>query len=421
MKRAFISLYLLLVSSVIGLGLGLNHFWERLAPEPAISQDVRSLFVLLESQTLTLEVKQQLAQQGLVVQRLLLDELGGTQVVAELQRGAIVSTRDHQHLYYYKLLDAQQLLMLSQTLPSAGNSLGYSLLLWLFYLGLALAVLVWLWPLSRDAQRLEQQIHRLGQEGLSQGLQLRQRSPLYPLVQAFNQMAQRLRELLASHRDMTNAVSHELRTPLARMKFALAMLEEDRQLTASAQRQLHGLAQDVVEMESLINSLLTYAGFERHSQQLQTRQGRMGDMLEELQLRFARNNPRQLQLQLQLPAVEVLCECEWKLMETAVANALSNAARYAHKRICIRWKIEPARYVLQIEDDGPGIPAAQRERVFASFVRLTPNAEHETQGFGLGLAIIQRIVHWHSGDARFVAEGPLGGANLEISWPKKPF
>lgn len=414
MKRAFISLYLLLVSSVIGLGWGLNHFWALMAPEPAISQEVNALFAVLETHA-EAQILDVLAQQGVWVQQLRLDDLAGSQVLAQLQAGDIVSVRDSKHLYYYKLVDQQQILMLSLASPT---NMGYSLLLWLFYLGLALAVLVWLWPLSRDAQRLEQQIHQLGQEGLSQGLQLRPRSPLYPLVQAFNQMAQRLRELLTSHRDMTNAVSHELRTPLARMKFALAMLEEEA-VNPAAARQIRSLEQDVLEMERLITSLLTYAGFEGNQQQLQTRPGCMSDLLNELQLRFARNNPRNVQLQLQMPSVETPFYCEWKLMETAISNALSNAARYAHSRIEMSWHVTDEQYVLRIEDDGPGIPESEKERVFASFVRLNANSEQETHGFGLGLAIIQRIIYWHGGTAAFIAQGSLGGANLELRWPRK--
>ena len=420
MNRAFISLYGFIVASVLLLGWGLNHFWDRLAPEPPVSQEVRSLLALIDLQlnagTDPAELARQLSAQHASLQLLPLDELASSGALAQLQAGDILRSADAQQFSYYQLASrGGQVIILSLPAPPAPAPLLQRLLLGLFYAGLALAIFLWVWPLSRDAKKLEQQTRQLGKDGLPQNLRIAPSSALYPLARAFNLMAQRLRELLSSHRDMTNAVSHELRTPLARMKFALALIDTGA-LDDKSRRQLASLEQDVAEMESLIGSLLMYAGFERQGQQLNTRPGDMADLFAELQLRFARTNQRPVQLELHLQAPTSNCECEWKLIETVLHNALGNAARYARERIRLEWLAARDEYLIAIEDDGPGIAPAERARVFESFVRLYPEGE-AASGFGLGLAIIQRILHWHGGEARFVDPQHLGGARLELRWP----
>jgi signal transduction histidine kinase len=284
---------------------------------------------------------------------------------------------------------------------------------------------VWVWPLSRDSKKLEVQTRALGKDGVPETLKISPTSTLYPLAQAFNHMAQRLRELIASHREMTNAVSHELRTPLARMKFALAMIEEA-QLDEKSRRQLRSLELDIAEMESLISALLAYAGFEQKTQQLTQSSGPMRDLLDELQLRFARHNQRQLHLEICDTTDNAEFKCEWKLIETVLQNFINNAARYARSRIRIELMQTPNEYIIAVEDDGPGIPANERERVFDSFVRLyyaeqdgdQTSGNSATGGFGLGLAIVKRIMQWHHGSAQFVEPEILGGARAQIRWPK---
>ncbi|ACE86322.1 ATP-binding protein [Cellvibrio japonicus] len=425
MNRAFVSLYLFIVASVIGLGWALNQLWEGLVPEASVSAEVKGLFISLEQSLVggvpLTHVQAAMAQQGVELQLIPLDELANSAALEQLQAGGIISASDSEQFHYYKLgADGHQVILLSLPPLAGQGELVYRVLLCVFYAGLALAIFLWVWPLSRDARKLEAQTRMLGPDGLPEDLRIAPASTLYPLARAFNQMARRLRDLLASHREMTNAVSHELRTPLARMKFALAMLESQ-PLDEKSQRQCRNIATDVAEMESLISTLLMYAGFERYSQQLQISTGQMSDLLEELKQRFAHNNQRQLTLELIYTGMDQYCQCEWKLIETALQNAIGNASRYARSRIRIEWQPGTTHNCLAIEDDGPGIPEQERARVFGSFVRLYEGQVapgENTSGFGLGLAIIQRVLEWHGGHAIFTEPGHLGGARLELHWPR---
>ena len=438
MNRAFITLYFFIVASVVLIGWGLNQFWESVAPEEEPTAEVHALFKLIEQDLLheqplnenqIISKAQQLNDHLQIdLEILSLDDLAQSAAMKDLQAGKILAATNNQQIIWYKRLgQTEQVLMLKITQANDQESPLYNLLLIGFYLAIALVIYLWVWPLSRDSKKLEIQTRALGKDGVPETLKISPTSTLYPLAQAFNHMAQRLRELIASHREMTNAVSHELRTPLARMKFALAMVEED-SLDEKSRRQLRSLEQDIAEMEALITALLNYAGFEQKSQQLKQTPGYMRDLLEEIKVRFARRHLQdQHQLQLDVYDLTENAEfvCEWKLMETVLQNFINNAARYAKSRIRIELMQTSSEYIIAIEDDGPGIPAEKRERVFDSFVRLYHEDNSDTNpggsatgGFGLGLAIVKRIMQWHNGRAEFVQPEILPGARAQVRWPK---
>jgi len=426
-NRAFLSLYFFVVASIVIIGWGLNQFWESVAPEQQTSPEIVATFQLLEQQLTTalpanIDLKAQELNTHLPISLELipLDALAKSSALEELSAGNILSViQQDKRVWYKRLGQTSRVIMLSSLLEAEKEPLIYRLLLIGFYVGIGLVIYLWVWPLSRDAKKLEMQTYSLGRDGVPEALAISSGSALYRLAEGFNQMAQRLRELIASHRDMTNAVSHELRTPLARMKFALALIPET-QLDSASKRQLASLTQDIAEMESLINALLVYAGFEQKSQQLKQSQGHMADLFETLAERFVRNNPRNLGLEIVDHCPQEPFCCEWKLMETVVQNLLSNGARYTRQHIRVESGQNASDYWLSVEDDGPGVPFSERQRVFDSFVRLyDDNIESEpSAGFGLGLAIVKRIIQWHGGHVEFTAPQRLSGARVELRWPK---
>ncbi|MNS65580.1 Sensor protein RstB [compost metagenome] len=105
-----------------------------------------------------------------------------------------------------------------------------------------------------------------------------------------------------------------------------------------------------------------------------------------------------------------------RYMTRALLNLLQNAIRHAGERVQVGLTSPaPHNYVLTVDDDGPGVPPADRERIFEPFIRLDESRARGTGGAGLGLAIVSRVARWHNGTA-FVAESPLGGARFVISW-----
>ena len=95
-------------------------------------------------------------------------------------------------------------------------------------------------------------------------------------------------------------------------------------------------------------------------------------------------------------------------------NLVQNAVKYANENIAIQIEEDDGVVSVVVDDDGPGIPEEEREKILQPFVRL---ASHKKKsGFGLGLAIVRRIMRWHKGQV-LVEESALGGARFILRWP----
>jgi signal transduction histidine kinase len=105
-------------------------------------------------------------------------------------------------------------------------------------------------------------------------------------------------------------------------------------------------------------------------------------------------------------------------IQQILVNLISNALRHGRDGGLIRVEVGLANggTLLSVEDDGPGVPAEDRARIFERFVRLDPSRSGHTGGRGLGLAIVKRLVDRHGGSIR-VVDGALGGARFEVWFP----
>ncbi len=279
---------------------------------------------------------------------------------------------------------------------------------------LAIALLCWAYPLWRDIRALTTLTSSLGQGSMKARLQLPRRSALYDLSQQFNAMAKRIQQLVKGHRELTNAVSHEIRTPIARMRFSLEMLEQS-DTPKQNQHYLSGLYEDIDELESLVGELLTYARFERNAPMGQQESILLLPWLNEL-LRQAQAYAGGKTLKLdteQCPPQQTLMCCPREIARV-LHNLLRNGCCYALQEVRITVIIDGTISLL-VEDDGPGIPLADRERIFEPFTRLEDSRNRATGGYGLGLAIAKRIVDAHKGSL-FVQDSSLGGACFQVSF-----
>jgi two-component system sensor histidine kinase RstB len=84
----------------------------------------------------------------------------------------------------------------------------------------------------------------------------------------------------------------------------------------------------------------------------------------------------------------------------------------------LRYRSDGELAVLEVEDDGPGIPEQDRERIFKPFARLVESRQRKSGGYGLGLSIVQRIAEWHGGRVS-VHQGESGGALFRMTWPRQ--
>jgi two-component system sensor histidine kinase RstB len=229
-------------------------------------------------------------------------------------------------------------------------------------------------------------------------------------------MAERIQQLIATQKELSSAISHELRTPIARLRFALEMLAETPDPN-ERERLWRTMEADLDELDGLIDSSLTYARFEREQPDLDLTAVEIAPWLEE-QVEASRVLARKLELQVDNTALPPLLrvELDRRSMPYAITNLLRNAIKYARTRIRVSTEVRDGRIQVHVDDDGIGIPADERERVFSAFTRLDRSRDRATGGYGLGLAIARLVLEQHGGNAS-AAASPLGGARFTLSWP----
>ncbi|WP_010095668.1 ATP-binding protein, partial [Burkholderia ubonensis] len=231
-----------------------------------------------------------------------------------------------------------------------------------------------------------------------------------PLARTLNALAMRMERLIAAQRDLTNGISHELRTPLARVRFALEILREPGS-AAEYESALDSIAQDVTELDELIDMSLTYARLEYSSLQSNLEPTALAAWLEHQVNDAALLYPEKtIETRIAI-ATDVRVEMDRRLMSYAMRNLLRNASKYARSRIVVGIAIGHGNIGIYVEDDGPGVPESERERIFEAFVRL----DRRTGGYGLGLAITRQVLQAHNGRIAVVDPAELGGARFEIS------
>jgi signal transduction histidine kinase len=328
-------------------------------------------------------------------------------------------------ILYHRLKQTPQVLVVGPLTPDANPDhpralpleLRIRLLTWSL-IGLCLAIAVWFWvrPVWRDLEALRQTARALG-EGHFEARSPAARSRAFELLtETLNGMAERIQRLIATHKELSSAISHELRTPIARMRFALEMLAETDE-RAERERLWQLMEVDLDELDNLIDSSLTYARFEREQPELHLTPVELAPWLEE-EVESMRILGRNLELTVDssaLPAGQRV-ELDLKSMPYAITNLLRNAIKYARTTIAVSAEVVGAHIRVHVDDDGIGIPAAERQRVFFAFTRLDRSRDRSTGGYGLGLAIVRLVLEQHGGTAS-AGESPLGGARFTLQWP----
>ncbi|MFK4222912.1 ATP-binding protein [Streptomyces sp. NPDC019890] len=237
------------------------------------------------------------------------------------------------------------------------------------------------------------------------------------LATTMNRMLDRLERAQSAQRRFISDASHELRSPVAsiRQHAEVALAHPDR--TTKEGLAATVLAEDL-RIQRLVDDLLLLARADEDALRPRRQPVDLDDLVleEARRLRSAAEGPR-----ISTAGVSpARLEADAQGLRRVLRNLGDNAARYARSQIAFDLAAgEDGRIVLGVEDDGPGVPAADRERVFERFVRLDDARSRpagDGGGSGLGLAIVAELVAAHGGTAT-VLQGALGGARFEITLP----
>ncbi len=285
---------------------------------------------------------------------------------------------------------------------------------------ISVAIYVLVRGLERRLSKLERAAIRLARGDLDTRVKLHGSDSVGQLAAAFNNMASHIQGLLSIQKEMIRGVSHELRTPVARIRFGLEMVmdvESDRE----RESYIKGIDGDIEELDHLIDEILTYARLEEGVPDI--RFERLD--VDQIATRVVEEHQRQKSaiviehIPCRIMESRRRIDVEERYIHRAIQNLVSNACRYANGRVEVRFSIGHDNCRIDVEDDGPGIPEDQRERVFTAFSRLDDSRTRASGGYGLGLSIVRRIMHWHNGKALVSTSETLGGARFSLIWPKR--
>ncbi|MDH2292048.1 ATP-binding protein [Cobetia sp. 10Alg 146] len=262
--------------------------------------------------------------------------------------------------------------------------------------------------------RLEKAATRIAGGYLDTRVRIETNDFLGRLGMAFNGMAERVQGLLGAQQDMIRAVSHELRTPVARIRFALQMIE-DMVDDDFVLRQIKGADGDIEELDKLIDEILTYARLnDAAGVQLDLGAVDCREVAEQVCETLAPLHP-ELLLSIEGGAFDV--EAEARYLQRALQNLVSNACRHADSRVLVRISRDPQVVRIDVEDDGPGVGEEDRKKVFKPFARLDDSRTRSSGGYGLGLSIVQKIMHSHGGSVVVDRGIALKGARFSLLLP----
>ena len=217
---------------------------------------------------------------------------------------------------------------------------------------------------------------------------------------AFLEMKRRIERQIEQRTTMLAGVSHDMRTVLTRFKLELALLEDSPEIEA--------LRRDVDELQRMLEAYLAFA---RGDAGEQPGLVDISEMLGQFAAETERRGKRTSVTFSGPPIVQVRADS----FKRCVANLVANASRYGSV-IALSGTREPRWLTVQVDDNGPGIPADKRDDVFRPFLRLDDARNQNQVGSGLGLSIARDIAGSHGGEI-LLSESPLGGLRATVRIP----
>ncbi len=251
----------------------------------------------------------------------------------------------------------------------------------------AIAVGVAAFPVARGMTRrleaLQTAVETLGAGDLSARVSVSGKDEVASLASSFNRAAARIEELVAAHKTLLANTSHELRTPLARIRLGIELAKQ----TLDPKRKAE-LERDIAELDQMIDEILTASRLDTVKDLGPKEEIDLLALAAEEASRFDNCN---------VGGISAFVQGDPRLLRRMIRNLLENASRHGAPPIDIEIATNGGKVALSITDHGPGIPEAERERVFEPFYRVPGRSA--AAGSGLGLSLVRQIARRHGGDA----------------------
>jgi signal transduction histidine kinase len=262
--------------------------------------------------------------------------------------------------------------------------------------------------ITKRLEALQRGVQRWGEGDLSVRVAEDGQDEVADLSGRFNAAAARIEQLVRSHKSLLANASHELRSPLTRIRMGLELMGE--RPSAGARDEI---SRNINELDQLIDEILL-------ASRLDAKEADMGTVetvdLTGLAAEECARLGAELEVAENTDSDVLTVRGVPRLLRRAIRNLLENARRYGAGQTSVELGSHAGLAEIRVNDRGPGVPAALRERIFEPFYRL-PGASERNGGVGLGLALVKSIAERHGGSVR-CQDRPGGGASFVITLPR---
>jgi two-component system sensor histidine kinase GlrK len=293
---------------------------------------------------------------------------------------------------------------------------------WLMIALIPTAVLLIAWftfLIARPITQVSEGIRGLGQGHFARPIHIEGPGDLVRLGEQLDWLRERLVTLEAQKTRFLQHISHELKTPLTALREGSDLLSSGvvGNLNAEQLEIATILKENSIELRKLIEGLLNYSAVHAQASYLDAKIVPLHDLVKRVL------NDRKLAIvskgiRIELAAENVAAYCDEDKIRVVLDNLLSNAIKFSPERGMIAFRLykDQGDAVFEVADEGPGIPEAEREKVFEAFYRAVDPPVAAVKGSGLGLSIVKEYVTLHRGRIE-VLEGP--GAHFRIRLPRR--
>ncbi len=268
--------------------------------------------------------------------------------------------------------------------------------------------------LIKRLRRLQETVQVIRDGDLSARVELDGQDEVSSLARDFNRMAERISEMMTSQRQLVSDVSHELRSPLARLRIALELAER----ADDPGLMLQKIGKEADELEHMVSSLLSLARLQSGLASLERKPQALCPLLKNI-IDDANFEGEASQRHVILAGCDdIEADIDAVLMRSAIENVIRNALRYTPEggTVLVKMEVSDGLISISIEDQGPGVPEKDLERLFEPFSRVGEARDRQSGGYGLGLSITGKALQAHGGNA--TAENlPAGGLRVNLSLP----
>lgn len=239
----------------------------------------------------------------------------------------------------------------------------------------------------------------------------KRRDEIGSLARDFDEMAERIENLISAQKRLTTDVSHELRSPLARLNVALELARA--KSNPETKPILDRIERESLRLNEMISNILTLSKLENRTEDIEKSRVNLSRIVREI------SADANFEAQAKQKSVNLIAEKDFyvhgneTLLRSAIENVVRNAMKYTNERVEISLKQIKEMVCIAVRDFGKGVSHDELSNLFRPFYRIGEARERNSGGVGLGLAIAERAVHAHAGEIR-AENAKEGGLIVEI-------